>query len=839
MSFDKIETAVRAREVIKKLAAHTVDVKVPGKLIGRMMSLDLPRLKGTVWFPGDAQPTTVDVFANAVPADWQYKEDGRPGEDDSLAGHGATVVVERLNGVLYVTQILTGGSAAIDFKSLGVSIMAQEGAPTQAGGPTADAIVDIAGEPHETFINCHIVDETVAAKESIEFGPFTSFTERTPDLGYLQITVRVGASMRVYEFLADLSELWDIDHPNFTREIWARLIPNQTSDTKYIPDPNSVFGETVVSDWSLDVCFRRTAYGNTEQFRGYREMWLRIVKHNDWTFIDGVNAYVTIRATNIQKGRSLGGRELFMQEKVHRPVTPTGYLGIDLSYAPLFAGSSQFNDNFGRSITGTWGQGDSGYTSEWRVNGAATTYMVDGESGIIDIAAVNTNYEVLNGLNYAVTTSPDVTFGVICPVVATGASFRMALLAFHVNATGNRDMFGLDFKVSGALDLTARKRVTNVVTDIVAATGAGFTYTAGQKLKMRVWCNILDNTRIEVHMKVWPDDGRNEPASWQKEFIYTPTGTFQGELGFYVAAETGNTNTKPVRFKFYEITGDAIGQGGAGYRSGAMWQNGPYRDAPLRMANDLQKTFTANGPFSWDGTYLKLPSEIYFGGIGRNRLGLQSGVAILRTPATGFTTIWASPWDPDDEPNNAYFWDFAVGIPLLANQSLWCGMHPGQSTHNLAEYLFIVDSSQPFDSNLPEWATCIAVRGPSGTVPEIRLGNGGFVDKWRDVTFQNSWFNYGTPFANVSYRMEANGVVRMRGLLKHNTASQTGVAFTLPVGFRPKTSTIFLVPSSTSLLGCTRIDVNLDGTFNVTGHLSVNNSGAGFIALDVISFPTT
>lgn len=834
MSFDKIETAVRARELIKKISTNQAKQESPRKLIGRMMSVDLPRLQGTVWFPGDSQPIIVSIFANAVPADWQHKDD-RDGQDSSLAGHGSVVVVERLNGILWVTQVLTGGSAAIDFKTLGLNIMAMNGAPTQAGGPTADAIIDIAGRPHETFINVSVFEDELEVGEAIEFGPFTTAHETTPFQGMIEISVILGDSARIYEMAANISEDFDIDNVNYPQSLWARLIPKHEHGARWYPSASRAYG----SEYALDVCLRRTAYGNTEYFSGYREMWFRIVKMNEWENVPGINAYVTLHSTCFQRGRSLGGRELFMQEKIHRPSFPVGYVGFHESGMGPTLQLSNFSDNFGRVLTdgGSWGLGDSVNNTNWALGGAAGTYLVDGESASMDITAVSTSYEMWNYVN--ANTQPDVTFKVQCPVVATGASFRVAFIhAQDAGGANSRNMFGLDFKTSGNLDLTARRVLAGVGSDMQAPTSAGFTYSAGSwiKIRIRVYNNHANSQTI--WMKCWPD-GDPEPLTWQKNFVYTNgAGVFyNGYLGFYAAAESANTNTKPVRIKFAELNGVNSHENWAGH--GEYWYTGPWRRGLLRTATDLQKTFTYTGNFSWNGTYLKLPTKITLTGVGRQSHGLAAGLAeIFMNPDSQDENILHYPFRSTEGGTPYLTVTYSQGIPLAVNESLWCGIEPGAGHDNFFRYLFIVDSTKEWESSIPEWAVLIAARGPSDAVPQLRLGSGEVLDSWRAPSFGTNWSNYASGYDTAGYRMEANGVVRLKGLVKNTSTSATTTIFTLPAGFCPTASKMFVnVSSAATTSGLSRIDITNTGTVTPVVHFS-GTGGAGFLSLEGITFNT-
>ena len=78
---------------------------------------------------------------------------------------------------------------------------------------------------------------------------------------------------------------------------------------------------------------------------------------------------------------------------------------------------------------------------------------------------------------------------------------------------------------------------------------------------------------------------------------------------------------------------------------------------------------------------------------------------------------------------------------------------------------------------------------------------------WITVSFQNGWSHYDSTYGDVRYR-KINGVVHIEGLMKGGTISTSSPAFTLPVGFRPKTRLLGVTYSSG---GAGRLDINTNG----------------------------
>lgn len=76
---------------------------------------------------------------------------------------------------------------------------------------------------------------------------------------------------------------------------------------------------------------------------------------------------------------------------------------------------------------------------------------------------------------------------------------------------------------------------------------------------------------------------------------------------------------------------------------------------------------------------------------------------------------------------------------------------------------------------------------------KIIIGRVG-VPAWNNVSFLNSWVNFGGSYANVQYRKEPNGVVRIRGSAKNG--SMGNYVFNLPAGFRPPLNLVFPIYSN-------------------------------------------
>jgi hypothetical protein len=59
-------------------------------------------------------------------------------------------------------------------------------------------------------------------------------------------------------------------------------------------------------------------------------------------------------------------------------------------------------------------------------------------------------------------------------------------------------------------------------------------------------------------------------------------------------------------------------------------------------------------------------------------------------------------------------------------------------------------------------------------------------EDWTDATLENSWANYGAPYANAGFFKTTEGVIHLRGAIKDGTTTSGTNIFTLPTGYRPE-----------------------------------------------------
>lgn len=820
VGFGRLDTASRVREVIKKLATQEIATQVPNRNIGRVMSVDLPRLRATVWFPNDEQPIEVKLLSSVIPGDWQHKSDDN-GSYDSLSGYGSQAVVERLNGTLYVTQVLTGGQFSFDFRTMNQSIVAQRATPTSAGNTTS--IEPIVDQPLESFFNCRVVDSSLNRNQAIEFGPFTQYYSGQPGIGFMEMTVSVQPErgQKYYKFVVNPPQ--EFDHPGSTGilDSWFRILPEHS-----ITDSDNTPGG--FADWDLDISYKRTAYGNTSEYAGYPEIWFRIVKRSAWGG-GGLDAFVTVRATNIQKARSLGGRELFMQEKRTAPAEIHGFLGYHNS-KHMFRDTDDYSlfDDFGRSqpvVGGGWGNSDSGQA--WT---GTTGLWVDGASGVLShTAAAQTLTARINDNQ----TFVEATWVTWVEQIATGAEFQTQGL-FRFLDQNNKVSFKLVFDLAGVLKLSVIESYLGAHIILGSDVTLPFTYAANTKVRMRIKISTIG----AFYAKAWLD-GTREPENWTKTGgIPNIVGGTNYGYGFSCLTGGANNNSRPSNIHFSEIK--VYYKDPTPDNTGVQWHSGPWRGGLLRLANDVQHSWTYGVQgMSWKNDRIKW-GIIFLHGPGPHRNGLATGRQNLTMPDPGAVIQVL--------PTGSTVTSTIDGIPLQPDQALYVGLPPGGDWRDLSLNLFVVDGTSTRDYQLPEWAVLIASRGPAAnptfalnSIPEIKLGNGQVLDKWRPLSFRSSWVNFGSGHQPCEFRMEAGNLVRFRGLFKNTGAiitgpqSVTGTFADLPLFFTPENIEIFHVISGGSgPEGDARIDINPDGTM-VTPRQS-NGGGALYISLAGVTF---
>ncbi|WP_308166519.1 LamG-like jellyroll fold domain-containing protein [Actinomadura sp. NEAU-AAG7] len=194
-------------------------------------------------------------------------------------------------------------------------------------------------------------------------------------------------------------------------------------------------------------------------------------------------------------------------------------------------------DAFGRTVTGGWGDADSG--GAWTRNGSGGVLSVGGTGQIALGAPGNSGGGYLNGVSSAGT---DLTFTVALDKEGTGNGVYVSPIGRRVGSADYRARVRL--RPSGAVSLKlSRTAAGNAETDVAAEqTVAGVAYEAGRPLHVRLQVTGTSPTTLKA--KVWAD-GAAEP-DWQLTGTDS-TAELQtaGALGVW-AYLAGNSTNAPV-----------------------------------------------------------------------------------------------------------------------------------------------------------------------------------------------------------------------------------------------------------------------------------------------------
>jgi hypothetical protein len=91
------------------------------------------------------------------------------------------------------------------------------------------------------------------------------------------------------------------------------------------------------------------------------------------------------------------------------------------------------------------------------------------------------------------------------------------------------------------------------------------------------------------------------------------------------------------------------------------------------------------------------------------------------------------------------------------------------------------------------------------------------------TSFTNSWVDYGSGYDAAAYRINPDGDVELKGVIKDGTASTS--AFTLPVGYRPAAHMVFTTDNNG---GYAYVIIEDDGSVKPSGNTRLSLAGIKF-----------
>lgn len=113
-------------------------------------------------------------------------------------------------------------------------------------------------------------------------------------------------------------------------------------------------------------------------------------------------------------------------------------------------------------------------------------------------------------------------------------------------------------------------------------------------------------------------------------------------------------------------------------------------------------------------------------------------------------------------------------------------------------------------------------------------------EAWNYPSYETNWSNFGSGFVNGRYRKDANGLIRLEGLVSKSTGlGADDHIFYLPEGYRPATSHIFAANGQIASVGITTLEVRVYPTGGVAITSPVAGTGVSWLSLDGITLDLT
>jgi PKD repeat protein len=161
-------------------------------------------------------------------------------------------------------------------------------------------------------------------------------------------------------------------------------------------------------------------------------------------------------------------------------------------------------DDFTRTLASGWGTAATGGT--WTLTGGASSFAVDGASGVQKLTAPGANRDATLAVN---ATDVDVQTAVALDKAATGGGVYVTVGARRVGTSSYAAR--LRFMADGSVVLNAQRIISGTGTSLSGGTIAGLSYTPGTVLNVRLKVTGTGTTTIAA--KVWVA-GTPEPATW-------------------------------------------------------------------------------------------------------------------------------------------------------------------------------------------------------------------------------------------------------------------------------------------------------------------------------------
>lgn len=103
-------------------------------------------------------------------------------------------------------------------------------------------------------------------------------------------------------------------------------------------------------------------------------------------------------------------------------------------------------------------------------------------------------------------------------------------------------------------------------------------------------------------------------------------------------------------------------------------------------------------------------------------------------------------------------------------------------------------------------------------------------ETWQDGPMVNGWGDYGAPYNGIEYRKDLLGYVHLRGLTQGGLVGLGIPLMTLPVGYRPGVTMLFVIMQNNAV---GRVDITANGVVSVDSTVNASNA---WVSLNGISF---
>ncbi|MEU7962360.1 hypothetical protein AB0D09_02655 [Streptomyces sp. NPDC049097] len=208
--------------------------------------------------------------------------------------------------------------------------------------------------------------------------------------------------------------------------------------------------------------------------------------------------------------------------------------------------ASTIYDEFGRSVTGSWGAADSLQT--WTLTGGTGTdfSVTSGYGRHINTAA--------SAAHHSTIAAPSADFDIYCDIavaaLSTGASQFAGVLARFVDLN-NLYESRVEFTTGNAINLSIRKRVTSTETQL-GTFASSLTNAAGAFVRVR-----FQGTGASLRARIWAPGGE-EPTAWHVD-VTDAAFSAAGSIGMKSVRNAGNTNASAEsRFENFALINPQI-----------------------------------------------------------------------------------------------------------------------------------------------------------------------------------------------------------------------------------------------------------------------------------------